>query len=226
MKKILAILFAILLVFGMAGSSAAFFIDFEEGYGRDGQSIDDIAGVTFEVTGGYDWIYGDGSVNWNTSSIDGAYSSTGAYQHYGNVFAFLGTDNNAGSGKIDFANNDGTWFQTGYTSSSDFHLEGYDSSGTMIASTSGGGNLWGADMGWLRIDAPTGQFFDYVIVHDSGNYFLVDNMSGDYLRRWCSPRAGDHAASGLRSDRTGRCRPQKVHKIKLLHNVIKRDFIT
>lgn len=34
-------------------------------------------------------------------------------------------------------------------------------------------------MGWLQINAPAGQTFDYVIVHDTGNYFLVDNMSGD-----------------------------------------------
>jgi len=180
MKKLLVTLCAMLLVFGMAGSSAAFLIDFEEGYGRDGQSIDDITGVTFEVTGGYDWIYGDGSTgNWNTNSIDGAYPSHGNYQHYGNVFAFLGTDNNAGSGIIDFTNNDGTWFTTGYTSTSNFYLEGYNSSDVMIASTSGGANYDGADMGWLTINAPTGQTFDYVKVHDSGNYFLVDNMSGD-----------------------------------------------
>ena len=162
-----------------ATATAAFFIDFETGYGRDGQPIDDIAGVTFEVTGGYDWIYGDSSTgNWNTRSIDLGYGY-GGYQHYGNVFAFLGTDNNAGSGKIDFTNNDGTWFKTGYTSYSDFYLEGYDSGGNLIASASGGGSYGGQDMGWLTIYAPEGMTFDYVIVHDTGNYFLVDNMSGD-----------------------------------------------
>jgi hypothetical protein len=181
MKKILIILCAAIMVFGVAGSSLAFFIDFESGYGRNNQPIDDITGVTFEVTGGYDWIYGDSTTgSWNTNSIDlGGSWGTGYYQHYGYVFAFLGTDNNAGSGKIDFTNNDGTWFQTGYTSNSNFYLEGYDSSDNLIASISGPGNYQGADMGFLRIDAPAGQFFDYVIVHDTGNYFLVDNMSGD-----------------------------------------------
>lgn len=179
MKKVSLVLVALAMVFAYPLVSHAFFIDFENGFGRDGQSIDDIAGVTFEVTGGYDWIYGDSTTgNWNTRSIDKAYGS-GNYQHYGDVFAFLGTDNNAGAGKIDFTNDDGTWFKTGYTSYSNFYVEGYDSDGNLIASASGGANLDGADMGWLMITAPVGETFDYVIVHDTGNYFLVDNMSGD-----------------------------------------------
>lgn len=181
MKKVIAVLIAAAMVLGFATSSQAFFIDFENGFGRDQQPIIDIPGVSFIVTGGFNWIYGDStSNNWNTRSIDlGQSWNSGAYQHYGNVFAFLGIDNNAGSGRIDFTNNDGTWFQTGYTSSSNFYLEGYDIYGNLIASTFGAGNLYAPDMGWLRIDAPAGQYFDYVIVHDTGNYFLVDNMSGD-----------------------------------------------
>ena len=179
MKKILAFIAVLVMVLGFQTASYAFFIDFEGGFGRDGQSIDDISGVTFEVTGGFDWIYGDSSTgNWQTNSIDLGYSY-GNYQHYGNVFAFLGTDNNAGSGKIDFTNDDGTWFQTGYAANSSFYLEGYDTSDTMIASAFGANNWGGNDMGWLQINAPAGEYFDYVIVHDTGNYFLVDNISGD-----------------------------------------------
>jgi hypothetical protein len=181
-KKVFISLVVIVVatVFAFSSTSqAGFFMGFEEGYGQDGQPIVGIPGVSFEVTGGFNWIYGDSSTgNWNTRSIDLGYGS-GPYQHYGNVFAFLGTDNNAGSGKIDFTNNDGTWFQTGYTSNSDFYLEGYDSADNLIASASGPGNLDGADMNWLRIDAPAGESFDYVVVHDTGNYFLVDNMTGD-----------------------------------------------
>ena len=180
MKKVLFTLCVAALAMVMVpATSYAFFIDFETGYGRNNQPIDDIAGVTFEVTGGYDWIYGDSTTHaWNTNSIDLGYNY-GNYQHYGNVFAFLGTDNNAGSGKIDFTNDDGTWFQTGYTANSPFYLEGYDIFGTMIVSASGVNNYGGADMDFLRIDAPVGQYFDYVMVHDSGNYFLIDNISGD-----------------------------------------------
>jgi hypothetical protein len=178
MKKglLLLVLFTLMVVPSMGH---AFFLTFEEGYGHDQTPIVGIPGVAFIITGGYNWIYGDSSTgNWNTRSIDLGYGS-GGYQHYGNVFAFLGTDNNAGSGIVDFTNNDGTWFQTGYTSTSNFYLEGYDSNNSLIASTFGGANFGGADMTFLRIDAPSGQFFSYVKVHDTGNYFLVDNMSGN-----------------------------------------------
>jgi hypothetical protein len=181
MKKVAMLLLCSAMFFCFSTSSYAFFIDFESGLGRNLQQIDDITGVSFALSGQYDWIYGDSStLTWNTRSIDLGYSNgTGAYQHYGNVFAFLGTDGPAGWGKVDFDNNDGTWFRTGYTSLSNFFLEGYNSAGVMIASTSGTGNTYGADMGWLTINAPTGQYFDYIIMHDTGNYFLVDNMSGD-----------------------------------------------
>ncbi len=180
MKKLFAVAAAVVMVLGLATSSFAFFIDFEEGFGQNNQPIINIPGVSFIVTGGFNWIYGDTSTGaWNSNSIDLNYGR-GPYQHYGNVFAFLGTNNNAGSGIVDFTNNDGTWFQTGYTSLSNFYLEGYDVNDVLIASNSGGGNLNGQiDMTFLRIDAPAGQFFDYVIVHDTGNYFLVDNFSGD-----------------------------------------------
>ncbi|MBN2654667.1 MAG: PEP-CTERM sorting domain-containing protein [Nitrospirae bacterium] len=179
MKKILLVITMFALLAFSAATAQAFFIDFENGLGKNNQPIIDIPGVSFLITGGYNWIYGDSSTYaWNTKSIDLGYGA-GSYQHYGNVFAFLGTDNNAGSGIIDFTNNDGTRFKTGYTSYSTFHLEGYDSTRTLIASSSGPGNLDQADMGWLEIFSPSGQFFDYVIVHDSGNYFIVDNMSGD-----------------------------------------------
>lgn len=181
MRKLAILIVAVVMVLGVSVTSQAFLIDFETGYGRNLQPIDDIPGVAFLMTGGYPWIYGDSSTGtWNTRSIDLGYGYYGqAYQHYGNVFAFLGTEGQAGRGIIDFTNNDGTWFRTGYTSASYFYLEGYDVNDTLIASTSGLGNLNQSDMGWLRIDAPAGQYFDYVVVHDTGNYFLVDNMSGD-----------------------------------------------
>ena len=31
----------------------------------------------------------------------------------------------------------------------------------------------------LRVDAPTGEYISYIIVHDSGNYWEIDNIAGD-----------------------------------------------
>jgi hypothetical protein len=180
-KKLVILIAVVVMMLGLSMPAHAFFLNFENGYGRNGQTINDIPGVSFIVTGGYPWIYGDSSTNlYNTRSIDlGTSWNQHLYQHYGNVFAYLSTASSANQGKIDFTNNDGTLFRTGYTSSSNFYLEGYDTNGIMIASASGGGNLSQTDMGWLTINAPTGQYFDYVMIHDTGNYFLVDNMSGD-----------------------------------------------
>ena len=34
-------------------------------------------------------------------------------------------------------------------------------------------------MKYLTINAPTGKYLDYIVLHDTGNYWLADNMSGD-----------------------------------------------
>jgi len=179
MKKLLAFIAVLVMVLGFQTASYAFFIDFETGHGFDGTDIDDIPGVSFLTAGGSDWIYGDSSTgSYNTRSIDLGHSyGTANYQHYGNVFAWLGVS--TGAGKIDFTNNDGTWFRTGYTAATGFTLDGYNSSDVLIATLSGPANTSQADMGWLQINAPIGETFDYILVHDSGNLFLLDNMSGD-----------------------------------------------
>jgi len=174
-KKLLVSFATAVMVFCLTASSYAFLIDFENGV--EGQAIVGIPGVTFTQLGQNTWRYGDSRTgSYNTRSIDLGYGS-GSYQHYGNLWAWLGVSGPAG--KIDFTNNDGTWFQTGYASYGPFYIEGYNSSDVLIASASGSANAGQADMGWLNITAPEGQYFDYVIVHDSGNYFLLDQMSGD-----------------------------------------------
>lgn len=101
---------------------------------------------------------------------------------YGNVFAFLGIDNNAGSGRVTFLNGDGSWFQTLYCSASNFYLEAYDINGSLLDSEMGGANLrysnGALDMGTLRVESASSNIA-YVIMHDTGNYWLADNMSGD-----------------------------------------------
>jgi hypothetical protein len=175
MKKFVILIAAMVIILGLSVPAHAFLINFENGV--EGQAIAGIPGVAFTQLGQNNWRYGDSRTgSYSTRSIDLGYGS-GSYQHYGNLWAWLGVS--GPSGKIDFTNNDGTWFQTGYTSYGPFYVEGYDSNGVLLDSASGSANYGGADMGWLRIDAPQGQYLDYIIVHDSGNYFLMDNMSGD-----------------------------------------------
>jgi len=175
MKKFLGILLAIFLIFGTAGSAMAFFIDFENG--TEGGGVTDIAGVTFEDFNGYAPLYGDSRTgNYNTTSDDLGYGF-GGYHHNGNFFVWAGPNADAQGLIVDFANNDGTYFQTGYAANSNFYVDAYLTDGSMVSVM--GGNNYGSPMGYLLVNATAGTFIDYVVLHDTGNYWIVDDMSGD-----------------------------------------------
>ena len=192
MKRLL-ISMAVVMMFAMASSSWAFFMNFEEGLGKDGLNIVGIPGVTFTDSAGLPWIYGDATTgNWNVTSVDTGNSwGTGRYNMYGNVFAWLGMTGDWG--RIDFDDGNGTWFETGVSSASDFYLEAYDASDNLIDSdTTGICTQWEGytNMVFLRVDAPTGQTISYVKVHDAGNYWDVDQMSGDMEGGFPVPEPG------------------------------------
>lgn len=163
----------------MATPAFAFFMDFEEGLGNDGTNIVGVPGVTFTDSAGLPWIYSDVTTgNYNAHSVNTGQSwGTGAYNMYDYVVAWLGTTGDWG--RIDFVDQNGTWFQTGVSTYSNVWLEAYNSSGTLIDWAMATNNLYGPDMTFLRVDAPSGQFISYVKIHDTGNYWIVDNMTGD-----------------------------------------------
>ena len=86
-------------------------------------------------------------------------------------------------GKIAFNNADATFFQINYSAYSEFHLEGYDF-GNLTDSDSVRANLRYINgnengPGTLRVDAPSGKQIAYVMLHDMGNYWVVDNAITD-----------------------------------------------
>lgn len=176
MKKLANLLLAVIMAVIMAGNINAWFLDFEWGLGHDGEAIaSTVTGVEFTTTDGQDWRYADilnGS--YNAHSIDMGYGS-GAYHMYGYVSAWLGTTQ--GNGRMDFTNKDATYFTIGYASISDFYLEAYDEFGTLIDQAVGGSN-YGVGMDFLTVTS-TSPNIAYIMIHDSGNYFTVDNMEGD-----------------------------------------------
>lgn len=176
MKNLLMTLCAIMLIFS-ANNATAFFLDFENG--TDGGEIIDIAGVTFEDAFGYASIYGDSSTGYyNTTSDDMDQSwNFGNFHHNGYMWLWAGPNADAQGVTIDFTENDGTWFQTGYSSFSEFYVEAYLTDGTMV-SVMGEANM-DQPMDFLRVDATEGTYIDYVVLHDSGNQWLVDDISGD-----------------------------------------------
>ncbi|GMT41637.1 MAG: hypothetical protein IEMM0002_0048 [bacterium] len=175
MKKFGVLIVSAIMVLAFSGPAHAFFIDFEDGV--DGGSVNDIAGVSFLDFNGYDARYGDCSTgNYNCTSDDLGYG-TGGYHHNGNFFLWAGPNADAQGVIVDFTSNDGTWFSTGYSSYSNFNVHAYFTDGTNA--TVGGASNYGGPMSYLTINAGAGQFIDYVVLHDSGNYWMVDDMSGD-----------------------------------------------
>ena len=81
---------------------------------------------------------------------------------------------------VDFTENDGTWFNTGYASSSVFFVDVVHTDGT--TTTFQGAANTGGPMGFINTVADAGKLIDYVVLHDTGNQWLVDDMSGDASR--------------------------------------------
>lgn len=175
MQKLLKVLcMAGLMVFLGINGAWAFSIDFENGV--DGARVQGIEGIEFLDFSGNAPMYGDSRKGYNTTSDDLGYGD-GLFHHNGNMWLWAGSGADARGVKVDFANDNGTWFQTGYSSMSEFYIDAYLTDGTMV--TAKGNSNTGGPMDFLRIDATDGTFIDYVVLHDSGNMWLVDDMSGD-----------------------------------------------
>ena len=177
-----------ILFFLFTWSVQAGFIDFEDGVDENviASTID---GMEFTTTNGYDWVYGD----WRTGEYNGPYpygTDPDADKYYsdGNFFAWLGTDQ--GTGVITFVDAYATFFEIDYSSHSELYLEAYDSGGNLLDSDSGLGNLDTGQMGLLHVDAPG---MSYVMIHDTGNFWLVDNLYTDAITQ-C--RCDDHCQDG------------------------------
>ncbi len=181
--------FRMLLLAGLvavlaASPSYAWFLDFEFGLGHDGETITTgIPGLQFSNTAGYDWAYGDAnSNNYNVQNQLGDTWNAASYYIEDYVFAWLGPSQ--GAGRIDFLGGDGSYFTTGYCSSSNFYLEAYDASDNLLDASTGLSNYTGNDqtpgvgLDYLTVSSAAHDIA-YVLVHDTGNYWLIDNASGD-----------------------------------------------
>lgn len=170
----LAVLFAMVLA---ANFAHAKIIDFENGIDRT-PIRSTITGLEFTTTDGYDWVYAD----WRAGTYCGPcpYLPAGCGASYfsdGNFFAWLGE--NQGRGVITFTASYATYVKIGYSADSGLTIEAYDSTGSMVDSASGAGNLNTCKLDELRVDAPG---MAYVIIHDTGNYWLIDNLDTDALQ--------------------------------------------
>ncbi len=147
------------------------FMDFEDGV--DEATIkSNIPGIIFTTTQGHDWIYGDWRAGYNGPYPDGAYYSNGHF------FAWLGP--NQGAGRIDFTGATATYLSVLTSTASGLTMDAYDSD-----------NNWLANSGWADSNINTGEMtkltvaapnMAYVLVHDTGNRWLIDDLEiGDLL---------------------------------------------
>ena len=178
MKRFFIILSVIITILGIITNSQAFFIDFENGQnlGR----INDIQGISFKNFNGYDAIYGDsGTGNYETYSdnLNLAWNNEW-FHHNGFMWLWAGKDADARGVIVDFENNDGTWFKTGYSSYGSFLLDVYFTDGS--TTTVSGTTNTNMPMSFLAINARPGTYIDYIVLSGSkGNIWLADDMSGD-----------------------------------------------
>jgi len=135
-----------------------------------------VQGLRFTTTQGYDWLYCDiRTGTYNARSLTDPNVNFGIYVVNGYFAAWLGIY--AGQGRIDFVLGPASYFSVLTSTYSGLCLEAYDSNDNIIA-TSGWaqGNLYTYTFTRLTVAA---EGIAYVIVHDTGNYWEIDDMVTD-----------------------------------------------
>lgn len=150
-----------------------FFLNFEAGIDEI-QIESTIPSMEFTTTGTLNWVYGDirtGKYNVDHTGVHG-------YVTNGNFFAWLGTLGD--QGRIDFLGGGASYCSVLVSTASGLTLDAYDSNDTLIA-TSGwaGDNTFSGKFTRLTVEAPAGKTIAYVMVHDTGNFWLMDDLCTD-----------------------------------------------
>lgn len=151
------------------------FIGFEEG--TDGAVIlSTIPGLTFTMTGGYDWKYIDVRTgDYNLRSLTDPSQNYGHYVCNGYFIAWLGVSQD--SGRIDFTMGTASYFSVLVTCNTNFAVDAYDTNDNLIA-TSGvaASNYETYTFTRCTIQEPG---MAYVICHNSGNFWGIDDLVTD-----------------------------------------------
>ncbi len=199
------------------------YINFESLPDNKNLSSDTISGVQFTTTGGFTWLIGD----FSTGYYNGKYPA-GAYTSQGTHWAWLGPSQ--GSGRIDFPQGKPSYFSLLVSGLTPVYLEAYNASGTLLERAGPtASNTSTGHMGELAI-ARSQADIDHVLIHDTGNYFLVDAVCTNAASvptaqalRWPWPpdqswhyNTGPHDADGLdfQPDRVNGCGTDGVGSAK------------
>jgi hypothetical protein len=177
-----------LALWSLSAASADTTMTFEEFLGQDTAPIATYySGITFQSgSGGSDWVARDATTGiYNISSWPSGQQWGGAwYWIHGYVGATTALDYTGNDGIIAFDNKDATYVQLAYCSGSDLNLLAYDSGGNLIDQDVGPANRRYVESnesgpGTLRVDWDGSNRIAYVNVHDTGNFWVVDNVMTD-----------------------------------------------
>jgi PKD repeat protein/lysophospholipase L1-like esterase len=143
-------------------------IDFENLPDQTDLSPTAINGVHFTTTGGFTWRVAD--------MATGRYNSD--YTGRGTHVAWLGRDQ--GSGRIDFVAGRAGYVSMLVSNETDISLDAYSAGGTKLESAGPATNNVGTGkMTELVIDRRAERDIAHVVVHDTGNFFVVDAICTD-----------------------------------------------
>ena len=149
------------------------FLDFESGL--DGMQVESsIPSLKFTATSGLDWQYGD----IRTDAYNVYPYGDGTYETNGDFFAWLGETGD--SGRIDFLGGGATYCSLLTSTYSGLTLDAYDQDGNLLSSSGWAtGNTDTGTFTRLTVDAPAGKTMAYVVMHDTGNFWLIDDLCTD-----------------------------------------------
>lgn len=127
-----------------------------------------ISGVQFTTTDGFTWLVGD----WATGRYNGKYPN-GGYTSQGTRWAWLGVTQPRG--RIDFPRGPASYFSLLTSNNlSPVFLEAYDANNNLLARAGPAPTNYNTGhMTELRITRAVADIH-HVIVHDEGNFFLID----------------------------------------------------
>jgi len=138
--------------------------------------------------------------NYNISSTNGLSYNSGQFWINNDVGVTSALDGSGNDGRISFNNQDATFVSLAYCCSSTFFLEAYRSNGSLITSASGAANLLYSNSnptgpGSLTVSTTSADPIAYVIIHDTGNQWVIDSVITD--ASGVTPAPGAAAVLGM-----------------------------
>jgi hypothetical protein len=145
-------------------------MDFETGI-EAAEITSSIPGLEFTTTFALDWRYADiRTGNYNVDPY-----GTQAYETNGNFFAWLGVEGD--TGRITFTGGTASYLSVLVSTASGVQLDAYDADGNFLAgSGSAPDNTNTGTLTRLTVEA---DGMAYVDVHDTGNYWNIDDLCTD-----------------------------------------------